>query len=278
MTLFNLFSQSDLKVKTSWIQKAWEAAPGFLNAVILILLTIATIFWLLEKLEWLPKKMLNRLTVRRVDEIVRTMRDFGVSVNVPASLASNRQEPSGNYIDEASRRLETMTRSGTFEVGKTQRIVFQKYFDLMGGCTDGEQAGAMAILLSTHCKAKLSSLRFDFVVGIKAGTPTLAYEFGRTVGKPVALFGAETKYRPQDFLSEFDALQQPPAGQTGLIVDDSTTGGRKVEETAKALRKYGYLVADCLVVFAPRGKDQETRLIANGITLHSIIDGPTGTT
>ena len=57
-----------------------------------------------------------------------------------------------------------------------------------------------------------------------------------------------------------------------LIVDDSTTGGRKVLDIIDDLRKYNYEITDCLVVFVPIGKNVENKLKEKNVNLHKIIE------
>lgn len=54
-------------------------------------------------------------------------------------------------------------------------------------------------------------------------------------------------------------------------MDDSTTGGTMVIETIKNLRKCGYNVKDCLVVFEPKSKDERKKLKDKQVNLISIV-------
>ena len=69
----------------------------------------------------------------------------------------------------------------------------------------------------------------------------------------------------------FNCSQIPEKGCTALIVDDSTTGGRMVLSTIEDLRKYGYNVMDCLVVFEPQQKDARKKLSDQSVNLISIV-------
>ena len=68
----------------------------------------------------------------------------------------------------------------------------------------------------------------------------------------------------------FDCAEVPAKGSRALIVDDSTTGGRMVLSAVEDLRKYGYDVSECLVVFEPCQKDARKKLQQQGIQLLSI--------
>jgi orotate phosphoribosyltransferase len=105
------------------------------------------------------------------------------------------------------------------------------------------------------------------------GSPLLGYKFSELLDKPFVLHSIESKFQ-----SKTDNLKQvfdigktiPSKGSTALLVDDSTTGGRKMIKAIEDLRKYGYKVTDCLVIFEPTIKNVRERLKDKGITLHSI--------
>ncbi len=65
-------------------------------------------------------------------------------------------------------------------------------------------------------------------------------------------------------------------GKRVLLVDDSTTGGRKQMELASALREAGASVENSLVLFEPQGKGAREKLKQEGIELHAIQTGPDG--
>lgn len=69
---------------------------------------------------------------------------------------------------------------------------------------------------------------------------------------------------------KFDCAKIPKVNSRALIVDDSTTGGRMVCETVDDLRKYGYIVSECLVVFEPQNKDAKQKLSQKQVNLLSI--------
>lgn len=69
----------------------------------------------------------------------------------------------------------------------------------------------------------------------------------------------------------FDCADIPVKGARALIVDDSTTGGRRVLSVINDLRKYGYEVSECLVVFEPQNKDARKKLSDQEVNLISIV-------
>jgi orotate phosphoribosyltransferase len=114
---------------------------------------------------------------------------------------------------------------------------------------------------------------FDRVVGLKEGSPSIAIQFARKVGKSVALFRGEGEFkkdraggRPADL---FDG--EVIAGETVLIVDDSTTGGRKAMQCLDALRSIGARAANFLVLFEPLGKGARELLQAREIELIAVV-------
>lgn len=71
--------------------------------------------------------------------------------------------------------------------------------------------------------------------------------------------------------ANFDCAVVLPINSRALIVDDSTTGGRMVVSTIDDLRKYGYNVSECLVVFEPQNKDARKKLSDKEVNLISIV-------
>ena len=107
----------------------------------------------------------------------------------------------------------------------------------------------------------IRNVDFDFVVTPKSGSPLLGYEFAKLVNKPFVLREqTERLNRYQDPRSIFNCAEVPEKGSMALIVDDSTTGGTLLCDTVKDLRKYGYQVNTCLVVFEVKKKDARVRL------------------
>lgn len=154
----------------------------------------------------------------------------------------------------------------------------------MGATCKPENAIQAAQLLSSHWRNLIGAAGtqeipdFDFVVAPKAGSPFIAYEFAKLHQKPLLLHNEQPKFQSDDvdFAALFDAAYKPKAGARALMVDDSTTGGRKAVDTIQHLRDAGFTVSDFLVVFEPLtkkaiGRNAAATLSAVDVRLHSII-------
>ena len=175
--------------------------------------------------------------------------------------------------------LEKFKINKRMSVGHFRTTNLKYYYDLIGGTCDCEAAQYFANLLCTYW-AKNSVLSttvkdadFDFVVTPKGGSPILGYEFSKLVKKPLVLHEESPRFKDseEDVRYWFDCRIIPEKGKKALIVDDSTTGGTMVSNTIEHLRKYGYLVSTCLVVFEPQAKNARKRLEQKDVQLVSII-------
>lgn len=118
----------------------------------------------------------------------------------------------------------------------------------------------------------VQDLHIDFIVTPKSGSPILGYEFSKLLKLPFVLHEDSDRFdcAQDDMRKRFDCAEVPAKGSRALIVDDSTTGGRMVLSAVEDLRKYGYDVSECLVVFEPCQKDARKKLQQQGIQLLSI--------
>ena len=125
-----------------------------------------------------------------------------------------------------------------------------------------------------EAKGDYGNYKIDFVVTPKQGSPILGYEFAKLIEKPFVLHEEIERFKgmDNDMRAVFDCHAVPKKGAVALIVDDSTTGGTMVCNTVRHLRKYGYKVYNCLVVFEPKNKRGRERLAAEQIGLLSIIE------
>jgi orotate phosphoribosyltransferase len=176
--------------------------------------------------------------------------------------------------------LRTMLENDTFNsevrIGNSRHFESDKFIDVMGGSTSVNTSTSYAKLLNTHFDAS----GFDIIATPKSGSPILGYEFSRLVGKPLVLGTHEKVVDFQGAIGLHNYLDFPKSldlsGKKVLIVDDSTTGGRKMVELAKKLREGGAEVKTALVLFEPKGKGAREKLGTQGIELTSITEGPTG--
>ena len=254
------------------------------GAVILAVLAVATVVTVLDWCGFLPIFISRFVFKNRVDEIKSILSEMGVDFReqkkkrffYKLSSFFKSDDEIGDQVKEIiSRHLKT----GGFEVGKTKSFKVDEYADLMSGSCDPRDAELIARCLSTYLRlnyASFSSADFDFVVTPKSGSPFIGYEFSKLISKPLVLHDCnEVKYRSSsdklNAISRFDCAVEIKSGMVGLVVDDSTTGGRKVNSLVNDLRNLGCVVSDCLVVFEPQGKNGSNLLSTNGVRLHSII-------
>ena len=253
---------------------------------ILALTSVSTLAVIANALGLLPESLSHRLRKKRVKETIMVLTQLGVDVeeikrrNLAQSVSN--YFPGTDYSDDLRQNLEKLTIKRRVDVGQTEQQRFSQFIDLMGGSTRPKTARLFARYLSTYLRrqieaGKVRTSDFDFIACPKEGSPLLGYELASILGKPLVLHVSERKFRtPKEmFKARFDICgEAPPDGATALIVDDSTTGGRKILKLTAELRRFGYRVTDCLVVFVAQGKGAPDKLLLDHIELHSIVDGP----
>jgi orotate phosphoribosyltransferase len=254
--------------------------------IVLILLAISSIIFIVESLGFLPKRWSDWLNRNKLSQTLRVLQEMGINVdNIRRkNIASGLPNYPGtqSYKESVSRELDSLASGESVEIGHVAPVMFGTYIDLMGATTDEVVAQRFARHLSTYLRECIdnNSIRtpdFDFVVCPKDGSPILSYEFAKIIKKPLALHSPNLKFRAKNkfFKSEFDTQTPPLENSKALVVDDSTTGGRKIVDIIESLRSYGYQVTDCLVVFEPQGKNAREKLKDIGVELHAIVRGPT---
>ena len=150
----------------------------------------------------------------------------------------------------------------------------------MGASTVPGTAEFFAAMLAQHWRTlagtKAREPNFDFVVTPKTCSPILGYEFAKLVNRPLLLHNEKEKFRLSgaNLAAVLDFRERPLDGTRAIVVDDSTTGGDKVLRAVEDIRKHGFQVSDCLVVFEPMVKDARGRLEEQNVTLHSIVTLP----
>lgn len=245
--------------------------------LIITLAIISTILAFAEALGFLPLFITKWMTKNRLAFSLELLNEMGVKIE-QKQLGGQSQS-----TQSLKARLKTLTINERVTVGQIENATFNSFIDLQGGTTTKKVAIFFARELATHLRInriltdKMGNFEFDFVACPKDGSPILAYEFANIVDKPVILRPSQEKFRGSsvNLKAIFDVGEtEPLPGERCLIVDDSSTGGHKVMDLVKDLRQFGYEVADCLVVFEPKGKDAGAKLKEMGVTLHSIIAGP----
>jgi len=164
-------------------------------------------------------------------------------------------------------------------VGRIRQTELNYYIDLIGHSCNPNIAEAYARLLSSfwvNTIENTESIRtpdIDFIVTPKGGSPILGYEFAKVLDKPFVLHEMSDRFKSEedDMRKRFDCAEIPEKGNKALIVDDSTTGGRMVLCAIEDLKRYGYTVTECLVVFEPQQKNARQKLSDQAVNLLSIV-------
>lgn len=184
-----------------------------------------------------------------------------------------------NIQKDIEKKLKELTIDKKVSVGKIRKTELNYYIDLIGHSCSQECAQAYARILTSYWADIVENSQdvknpvIDFVVTPKGGSPILGYEFSKLMNKPLVLHEEEARFdcEKDDMRKWFDCAVIPPKGSKALIVDDSTTGGRMVLKVIEDLRKYGYDVSECLVVFEPQNKDARKKLSDQEVNLISIV-------
>lgn len=253
-----------------------ESFNTYILNTIIIITSISTIILVLDSAGFLPYKFTKWLTRNKIDTTVEVLKDLGFDVKENKEKVHKCLYNEKN-IKRIEDKLNKCKINKKVEIGKsTSGHFFSNYIDLMGACCNERTAQDFARELHTY--SKNLNIDYDFIVTSKLGTPILAYEFSKLVNKPLVLHSEEEKFRlkngnTDEPKAKFDfGILKPSNLKKALIVDDSTTGGRKILDIIKDLRKYKYEVTDCLVVFVPTGKNVEKELKDKNVNLHKITE------
>lgn len=261
-----------------------ELMDNVVMQLVTIALAISTLLGILDYVGFLPAGLKNWLKMNRSQDSLELLNRLGVDVdrlhraNQAVSFPKTLNE--AELKQTVQQELENRCRiEHPVTVGHMRKTTLNYYYDLIGKTCDPDCArdfaGALSTFWATHCQNPevIRHVDFDFVVTPKGGSPLLGYEFAKLLKKPFLLREQEERFRGyRDMRSEFDCAEIPERGSTALIVDDSTTGGTLLCDTVAALRKYGYQVNTCLVVFEVRAKDARTRLQRENVQLVSIVE------
>ncbi len=251
-----------------------EPFNTYILNIIVIITSISTIVLVLDAVGFLPYKCTKWLTRNKLDTTIEVLKDLGFDVK------ENKEKLHKCLYDEKNikrieEKLDKCKINKQVEIGKgSNGYFFSDYIDLMGACCNERTAQDFAREL--HTFSKKLKLNYDFIVTSKLGTPILAYEYSKLVKKPFVLHSEEEKFRlknanKKEVKSKFDfGILKPKKLKKALIVDDSTTGGRKVLDIIDDLRQYNYEITDCLVVFVPIGKEVENKLKEKNVNLHKL--------
>ncbi len=265
------------------------ALDSIFGWIVLTVLGLSTVFFVFDSVGFLPRWLQRYVYRNRSAQTIDVLRELGFEVervkrkNRAAKISERR---SADQLKEAAKNLtEPATLRKKLMVGRIDAVSTNSFIDLMGATCEPTKAVHAAQLLSSHWRNLIGSSGeqdipdFDFVVAPKAGSPFIAYEFAKLHQKPLVLHNEQPKFQSddEDFAAFFDAAEKPKDGARALMVDDSTTGGRKAADTIRHLREAGYTVSDFLVVFEPLtkkkiGRNAAERLSNVQVRLHSIIE------
>jgi orotate phosphoribosyltransferase len=259
--------------------------PITFNSIILWLLSFATIIFILDVIGLLPPRFAKYLARNRYETVIMALQRMGVKISIEETekkrtIVQRASEALGLSEPDYKVLLRQLLSEDTFDskvgIGNSRHFTSDKFIDVMGASTSQERCLTYAKVLNTH----FDSSGFDVIATPKSGSPILGYEFSRLIGKPFVL-GAHMKVTDsQGIVGEHNYLDFPKSltltRKKILLVDDSTTGGRKMVELAQKLREAGAEVRTALVLFEPKGKGAREKLSTQGIELVSLTEGPTG--
>lgn len=257
------------------------------NSFILWILGLATIIGVLDANGFLPPRFARWLARNKLENTLIALKKLGVRIvwdeeNRAISLTDRLLDSTGirelAYKSELRSMLEEDTFKGPMEIGETTFYSQEEFIDVMGASTDPHRATKYARIMHTHLM--VNPIEFDVVATPRTGSPLLGYEFARLSRKPFVL-GTYVKVNDtKHVMGIHSSLDFPKMldlkDKKVLLVDDSTTGGRKLADLAAQLKGANATVTNSLVLFEPIGKGAREKLMASNITLHAIQDGANG--
>lgn len=255
-----------------------EFEHAMLWAVVIITASAHLIHLLDQLLGW-PQFLVRLLEKRRQREVAEALRELGITPATKAAVqAAVRNDAVSRYNDPKERCmtfLRTCTSSGKYLVGSVEAKMFPYFTDVMAECLKFGRTDECVHILTSYLRSQNVNLKeIDLVVGIKGGAPTIAFSLAERLEKPLALFRGSNQYK-------YNPAEKRPAtlfdgdllvGKKAVIVDDSTTGGRKAFDCIDALRGAGVKVDEFWVMFEPLGKKTREHLKEQkGVTLRSVV-------
>lgn len=254
-----------------------------INAIIILLLGISTVIQVCDMCGFLPEWIRKKFRINKSLDTLEVLKELGINTNMykrkNAIVGIPRDYNKKNIEKDIKKELKKLIIDKKVSVGRIRKTELNYYIDLIGHSCNEECAQAYARVLTSYWSdivEKSQNVKnpiIDFVVTPKGGSPILGYEFSKLINKPFVLHEENARFDSEkdDMRRWFDCAVVPPKGAKALIVDDSTTGGRMVLNVVTNLRKYGYDVSECLVVFEPQNKDARKKLSDLEINLISIV-------
>ncbi len=254
-----------------------------MDAIILGLLTLSTIIQICDMCGFLPECIRKRFRINKSLATLEVLKELGINTNMykrkNAIVGIPIDYDKENIEKDIKEKLEELKLDKNVSVGTVRKTELNYYIDLIGHSCCEECAQAYARILTSYWAdiventQKVKDPVIDFVVTPKGGSPILGYEFAKLLHKPFVLHEENARFDSEkdDMRKWFDCATVPSKGARALIVDDSTTGGRRVLSVIEDLRKYEYEVSECLVVFEPQNKDARKKLSDQEVNLISIV-------
>lgn len=253
----------------------------YINRIILVLLAISTLVQVMNWMGFLPPKLRKLLKLSQAEDTMEVLKNLGIDIDRYRRINATVDLPIDypqNIEKETKSKLEELKLDIKVSVGKHRATELDYYIDLIGHSCEPKCAELYARLLCTYWVQAIKNgivknPSIDFIVTPKEGSPILGYELSKLLEKPLLLHEREERFfcKRNDMRKNFNCAKRPPKGSAALIVDDSTTGGRMVISAIKDLKRFGYYITDCLVVFEPQAKDARQKLAAEGVNLISIV-------
>ncbi len=160
---------------------------------------------------------------------------------------------------------------GDFSVGRTARNS-PVYLNPKLLVSRPDALGQVAALIEAELRMKMALRNqqvapFDLIAGVPIGGLHVATALSLQMGvpliyartDPLALIGETT---------HIEGIYRP--GQTAIVIDDLTTGGGSLIDTAEVLRQQGIFVRDALVL-VNREQGAAQRLREVGVRLHPVL-------
>lgn len=253
-----------------------------MNAIIIFLLSFSTIIQICDMCGFLPECIRKRFRINKSLDTLEVLKEFGVNVKMykrKNTIVGIPRDYNHNNIEKDIKvKLEELKLDKNVSVGTVRKTELNYYIDLIGHSCDEVCAQAYARILTSYWADIVETTQrvkepiIDFVVTPKGGSPILGYEFAKLMDKPFVLHEENARFdcEEDDMRIFFDCATIPRKSSRALIVDDSTTGGRRILSVINDLRKYGYVVSECLVVFEPQNKDARKKLSDQEVNLISI--------
>lgn len=252
-----------------------------LGELVLVLLALSTLLLVAEAVGLLPSRLSKWLARNRLPHTLEILREMGIEPKeVRKAYARSRLRklvPFTSPPGELEELLQQADLRRGVKVGRTRAVPAETFLDVMGRTTDPRYCKQAARVLATHLRelgeTETIDAEFSMVLGLKGGSPLLAYELASLLGKPLVLHLPVQKFGSDldsDVNALFDVMAATLEGTRLLLVDDSTTGGTMAVEAIEAARRCGATVSDMLVLFVPPEKDPAQVLRNKGVSLYSV--------